>query len=689
MPAYSTAEIRNIAITGHTASGKTTLVEAILHRAGKIGRMGSVEEKNTVCDFEPEEKDHQHSLNAAFVNIDHEGKNFDLVDTPGMPDFIGQAIGVMPAVETVAVVIGADKGIQTVTRRIMKIAGERKLPRMIIVNKIDDHVNELEGLLYHIQEAFGTECLPINLPTPDGTDVVDVWERSDGETAFSSADKAHTAILDQVVELDEELMAVYLEQGNALEKQQLHDAFEQCLREAHIIPVLFVSAKTGAGLDDLLHLMAELCPSPLEGNPRPFTIYENEGDEPHEWHASEDASADVFGHVFKITTDPFVGKLAMVRIHQGTLKPGDSLYIGEGKKPARVAHIHKLQGKEHYEVDSAIPGDIIALAKIDDLKANDVLHSSHDLDHVAFTPLPLPRPMFGLAVTAKSRNDETKMGESLRKLQEEDPTFIVERIAATKQTVARGLGELHLRVLFERLKSHFKVELETAPPKVAYKETIRGNAEGHHRHKKQTGGAGQFGEVFLKVEPMINDDGTPAEGYEFVDETVGGSIPKGFMPAIDKGIRQAMGEGALAGYPVTGVRVRVYDGKHHAVDSKEIAFVTAGKRAFKDAMLKAKPALLEPIADIEVTAPNSAMGDITADLSGKRGQVGQTDMLPGDMCLIHAKVPLAEMNAYSAQLKSITAGQGSFVMDYSHDEPCPPNVQEQVVKEAELEEVEA
>jgi len=387
----------------------------------------------------------------------------------------------------------------------------------------------------------------------------------------------------------------------------------------------------------------------------------------------------MFGEGCKVVTDQLVGRLARWRIHKGTLKPGDSVYIGATKKPVRIAHLLKLQGKEHYEVESAIPGDIIALGKIEDLHFNDVIHASHDLDHAALKPLPLPRPMFGVAVEAKSRNDEAKMGSALAKVMEEDPTFIVERIAATRETVARGMGELHIRVILGRLKSRFKVELNTHPPKVAYLETIIGKAEAQHRHKKQTGGAGQFGEVHLRVEPWLDANGQPEHGLEFVDETVGGSIPRQFMPAIEKGIRQAMEEGVVAGYPVTGVRVCVFDGKHHPVDSKEIAFVSAGRHAFKDAFAKAKPTLLEPICDVEVTAPASSMGDITAGLSGKRGQVDASDVLPGEMCLIHAKVPLSEMGTYTAELKSMTSGQGSFVMDFSHSQPCPPNVQEQVI----------
>jgi len=679
MPTTDPHAIRNIAITGHAASGKTTLIEALLHHAGAIGRAGKVEDGTTVCDFEPEEKHHKHSLNTAAVNFESEGCQINLLDTPGYPDFIGQAISAFPAVETVAVVIGADRGIQTMSRRLLKLAEERKLPRIVIVNKIDDHVAECEAILETLRENFGHEYLPVNLPSKGGTDVVDLWEHTDGEVDFSTVEDGHRAIIEQVVEVDDALMSTYLEQGETLEEHQLHDAFEKCLREGHLVPVVFCSARTGAGIADLVHIMARLCPNPYEGNPRPFLLRKSADGPEEEWHAEPDPAKEVVAHVFKVTTDQFVGKLAYVRVHQGTVKPGTSLFLNDSKKPVRIAHVYKVFGKDTREVPEAVPGDIIALAKIDELHTNGVLHGSHDLDSLRFKPLPLPKPMYGVAVEAKSRNDEGKIGTALTKLMDEDPTFVVERVLATHQTVARAVGELHMRVLLEKLKNRFHVEVETAPPKIAYKETITGKAEGHHRHKKQTGGAGQFGEVFLRVEPMNGALSESGESFEFVDDTVGGSIPRQFMPAIEKGVRRVLDEGAVAGYPLTGVRVRVYDGKHHPVDSKEVAFVTAGRRAFIDAITKAKPALLEPFVDVEITAPSNKMGDITADLSGKRGQVQNTDYLPGDLCVIHAKVPLSEMMTYSSQLKSMTGGQGSFTMDYSHDERTPPNVQAEIV----------
>lgn len=680
MPTYTTADLRNVALTGHAGAGKTTLIEALLHAAGAINKPGTVEAGDTVCDFEPEEKAHGHSLNSAFVNFDHEGRHFNLIDTPGYPDFIGQALAALPAVETVAVVIDAEKGIQATTRRVMKTAANRRFPRMIIINRIDAATDRLEELVENIRETFGKECLPLNLPTPDASDVVDLWEKSEGAALFSSCNDAHQAIVEQCVEIDEDLMAQYLEQGGVT-KEQLHGAFEKALREAHLIPIVFTSAKTGAGIDDLLHLMANLCPSPLEGNPRPFLLTENEGEE-FEWHADPAKTDATFvGHTFKVTADQFVGKVSMVRVHQGSLKAGDSVRIGHDKKATRIAHFSKVMGKSMTEVDTAIAGDIIAIAKVDDLHHDTVVHNSknEELTNLRFKTMPTPKPMYGIAIEAKNRGDEVKIGAALAKLQEEDPTFAVERIAATHQTVARGLGDLHMRVLLEKLHNRFKLDLNTAPPKVAYKETIAGNAKAQHRHKKQTGGAGQFGEVHLTVEPAHpSDDGTIPD-FEFVDATFGGSVPKQFMPAIEKGVRRAMQEGAVAGYPMTGIRVSVTDGKYHPVDSKEIAFMSAGRRAFIDAVREAKPVLLEPFVDLEVTAPVSAVGDITADLSAKRAHIGETDYIAGDMVMVHAKVPLSEMNLYSSQLKSMTAGQGTYVMDYSHDERTPPNVQQEII----------
>ncbi len=679
MALRSPADIRNIALVGQSGSGKTLLAERLLFSTGTIDRMGTIEDGTTFSDWSDEEKHHKHSLRTSMLHFDHEGHMVNMIDTPGLADFSGMAISVFPAVETVCVIINAHDGIAPMTRRMMNIAKQRNLPRMIIINKIDDESADLEALTEQIREEFGSECLPINLPTPDRGACISVFDdEGEGDTLFSSEADAHQAIIEQIVEVQDDLMDKYLEDGDEqnITPQQLHDVFEQALREAHLVPIAYCSAKSGAGIPQLLHVIASLLPNPLEGNPRPFLKRDEEGADEHEFHADPDPSKPVLAHVFKCTTDPFVGKLGVFRVHQGTLKAKSELIIGDAKKPIRIGHLLKRQGKESHEVDELGPGDIGAVGKIDDVHFDAVLHEGHDLDSVHLKPLPLPKPMYGLAIELKNHADETKFSGALHKLLAEDPSLVIERIAATKQTVMRGLGEMHLRVVLEKFKDQMGIELNTQPPKVAYKETITAKAEGHHRHKKQTGGAGQFGEVYLRVEPLPADHET---GFEFVNGTVGGSIPRGFMPAIEKGVRQALEHGAVAGYPMHGIRVEVYDGKYHDVDSKEIAFITAGKKAFIDAVNKARPVLLEPFVHLEVTVPSDKMGDIAGDLSTKRGRVQDTQMLPGDMCTVVAQAPVSELQTFSTELKSITGGAGSYTMEYSHDENTPPHIQQEVI----------
>ncbi len=677
MPTYTTADIRNIALVGHANAGKTSLVEAMLFKAGAIHHVGEVDKGTTVSDYTDEEKHHRHSLQLSVMHADHQGRRINIVDTPGYPDFVGHAIAALPAVETVVVVLNAAAGIESNARRMMEFAKQRKLCRMIVINRIDAENADLERLVEQIQEIWGKECLPINLPANNGTAVVDVFRKAEGKADFGDVEAAHTAIVDQVVEVDEQLMAIYLEQGEVA-PEQLHDPFVKALREGHLVPICFTRARksdnpeASVGVDALLDIIATLAPSPLEGNPRPF-IMGDAANNGHEIHAEPDPNKSVLAHVFSVNIDPFVGKLGIFRIHQGTITRDSQLFVGEGRKPFRISHLLSLQGKEHKEIDAGIPGDICAVAKIDAIHFDSVLHSSHDLDHVRLKPLAFPQPMYGLAITAKSRGDEQKIADALAKLDEEDPTFRITRDAVTHETVIHGLGELHLRIILEKLRNRYKVDVETRPPKIAYRETITAPAEGHHRHKKQTGGAGQFGEVFLRVEPLERD-----AGFEFVNDVFGGAIPSQFIPAVEKGVRQVLATGAIAGYPLQDVRVSVYDGKHHPVDSKEVAFITAGKRAFLDAISKAKPVILEPIVNMEITIPAANMGDITGDISGKRGRIVGTEMLPGDMAVVKAQVPLAEVMNYQNQLKSVTGGQGSYTMELSHYEPVPAHIQQQI-----------
>lgn len=682
MPTYSTADIRNIALVGHGGAGKTTLAEALLKAAGAIGKAGSVEAGDTVSDFTDEEKHHGHSLFNAVMHCDYQGKHINLIDTPGYPEFAGQAYGALPAVETVAVVINAAVGIEPNARRMMQVARERNLCRMIIINRIDHENIDLMDLLEQIREAFGPECLPLNLPADGATRVVDCFAANTGDSDLGTVAEYHTNIIDQVVEVDEDLMALYLEQGEDLKPEQLHAPFEKALREGHLVPVCFTAARTNAdsnasiGVHELLDVLMLLAPNPMEGNPRPFIKGE---DVEHELHATPDAKMHVLAHVFQVSIDPFMGKLSIFRVHQGTLTTQSQLFVGhpkvgESKKPFKIGHLFKLHGKERVEIDGAIPGDIAAVAKIDEIHRDSVLHDSHDEDLIHLRPLPIPQPMYGLAIETKSRSDETKVGDVLHKIAEEDPTFVVTRDSTTHETVIHGMGELHLRVILEKIRSRYHMELATHPPKISYRETIQKPAKGHHRHKKQTGGAGQFGEVHLRIEPL--DRGA---GVEFASEVVGGAIPGQYIPAIEKGVRSVIDAGCVAGYPMQDVRVVVTDGKHHPVDSKEIAFVTAGKRAFMDAVSSASPTLLEPMVRLDVTVPNQFMGDVTGDLSSKRGRILGTDMLGGDQAVVSAVAPLGEVMSYQNQLKSVTGGQGSYAMELSGYEPLPSHLQEQII----------
>jgi elongation factor G len=678
MPNYTTADIRNILIAGHGGSGKTTLVDALLLASGTVNRKGSVADGSSFSDFEKEEKEHKHSIYPAILHADHAGKRINLIDAPGSPDLIGQALACMPAVETVAVVINAQSGVEVVTRRMMDAAKERNLPRAIIVNKIDMPDVDVEALVEQLRETFGPECLPINLPSNGGKAVVDCLLGTEGESDFDTVRRCHAAILDQIVEMDENLMEKYLG-GEEPDYDALHEPFEKAMDEAHVVPILFTDAKNGVGIAELLDAMARHFPSPLEGNPRSFVSGEGESERPFQY--ANNPSGLLLAHVFKVTTDPFVGKLAIFRVHQGRAAGNTQVFIGHSKKSIKLGHVFHLQGKEHREADAIIAGDIGAVAKIDEIHAGDVLHDDHALDSVHLKPLAFPTPMYGLAVTPKARGDEQKLSGALAKLMEEDPTFKWHTDRQTHEVVINGLGELHLRLVLEKLANR-GLHVDTKPPKIAYHETIAAVAEGHHRHKKQTGGAGQFGEVFLRVEPL--EESSPSRkavggvGYEIINEVFGGTIPGQFIPAVEKGIHDLMDQGVIAGYPMQDIRVAITDGKHHPVDSKEVAFRAAGKFAFKDAVLKARPVLLEPIVNMEVTVPEGNVGSITGDLSGKRGRIQGTDMLPGGMAQVRAQAPLSEVMQYQSQLKSVTGGQGSFVMELSHYEAVPANVQQHI-----------
>ena len=676
MSGYSTEQIRNIVLVGHTGAGKTSLFEALLYAGGTIASAGSLERGTTVSDHDPAERERQHSLNSAIASIEHADTHINLIDTPGYPDFRGPALSAFDAVETCAVVVNAALGIEHSTRRLMDYAKARGKSRILVVNRIDAEGVNLAAVLASLREAFGNECLPINLPASDNAGasrVVDCFFHPDGESDLGPVSVWHQQLIDQVVEVNETVMDHYLDLGeDGLTPQELHDAFEQCLREGHLVPICFTSSRTGTGVKELLDIAAKLLPHPGEANPPPFV--KGTGNDAQPITAEPDPKKHVIADVFKIVNDPFVGKLSVFRVYQGTIRRDSQIFIDDGRKPFKVGHLFKLRGKDHLEIDHAIPGDIAAIAKIEEIHFDAVLHDSHDEDQIHLKPFTYPAPMFGLAIEAATRGQEQKLATALHRLAEEDPCFHVEHNIEMNETVIRGLGELHLRTMVERMKSRYGVEVKSHPPRIPYRETIAARSEGHYRHKKQTGGAGQFGEVFLRIEPLPRGG-----GFEFHDAVKGGTIPGQFIPAVEKGVRQVLEGGAIAGYPLQDIRVTVYDGKYHTVDSKEVAFVAAGKKAFLDAIGKAQPQILEPIVNIEVAVPERHMGDITGALAGKRARISGTDAGQGNEILIKAQAPLSELTDYAAELKGITAGRGRYSLDFSHYEPVPGNVQRQLV----------
>ena len=674
---YSTAEIRNICLVGPSHAGKTLLTEALLFAGGKIAEKGSIEKGTTVSDYTPREKEIGHSQFNSVCHLDHEGIHVNLIDTPGYRDFYGRAKSVMPAADTAAIVINAQAGVEAPARRMMNAAHEQRMCRMIIVNQIDAEDVDLEKVFHDIQEAFGAECLPMNLPSADGKSVVDCFFQPEGEeTAFSSVKEAHTQIVDQVVEVDEELMELYLEQGEELQPEQLHDPFEIALREEHLVPVCFVSAETGVGIRQLLQIFERLMPNPTEANPPIFL--KGEGADAEEVEVLPDPSKHAIAHVFMVNIDTFKGRLGVFRIHQGTINAGNQLFVGDARKPFKATQLLKVNGETHSKVETAVPGDICAVPRVDEAHYDAVLHDSHDEDHFHLKPIQLPRPMFGLAIRPQNDADAQKTSDALHVAEAEDPSVQIEHNASLNEVVLLGLGELHLATLLQQIEDRYSLDLVTSLPSIAYRETITAKAEGHHRHKKQTGGAGQFGEVYLRIEPLPQ-----GSGFEFGSAVVGGSIPSQFIPAVENGVRQAMKEGAINGYPMQDIKVVVYDGKHHNVDSKEIAFVQAGKKAFLDAVAKARPIVMEPIVNAEFSVPTDCVGGVTGDLSGMRGMITGTDALPDNRALVSGQVPLQELQGYHSRLKSLTGGDGSFTMDFSHYAEIPANELKQIQAEAE------
>jgi elongation factor G len=708
--AHHVEDVRTIALVGHEAAGKTSLADALLFKAKANDRRGSPDDGSSVSDFDEEEKKHKYSIDSSVLHLDHQGKRVYLIDTPGKPDFIGQALGGLNPVDTAVIVISATAGIQVNTRRLFNEAGKRGLARMIVINKLDSENIHFDQLLSNIRQTFGKACVLFNAPInvgPGFSGVVSVLSPPASPPAGCAVDlaKERSMLLDCIVEADEALMEKYLGEGD-LSTDELTAALPKALAAGTAIPILCTAAKKDKDIG-----VAELLDAIVKDAPSPKTAVKRKGTKAGAEVVIEPSETGEFvGQVFKTISDKFVGTLSYFRVLSGKLTPEQPLLSLRTGRGGRSSGLLLPQGKTSKAVPEAVPGDIIAVAKVEDLHIGDTVALNTNAPKLP--PPQYPTPMFGLAVEPKARGDEQKISTSLHKIADEDPTFKMTRDSQTKELVINGVSQIHLDIVQKRLKARYDLEIVTKEPKIPYRETLTAMADAEYQHKKQSGGRGQYGKVHCRVYPLKDLDikseeellekfankskfekmrsahYDPAYNFAFIDHIVGGSVPNQFIPAVEKGCKEVLDQGALAGYRMQDVAVELYFGKYHDVDSSEAAFKTAARMCFKKAFREARPVLLEPIVHVEVTLPSKYTGDILKDLNGKRARVEDQDSLPGDLAVIKAIAPLAEMTRYAAQLGSITQGQGSYTMEFSHYDIVPGNVQQQIVSKAKLAEEE-
>ncbi len=682
--------IRNVVLCGHGGVGKTTIADHFLMLTHAVSGNHSVDDGTSVCDFDPEEKKHKYSIEAALTHFTHDGIQFNVIDTPGYPDFVGQVIGAMRAVETAVIVINAHAGIQVNTRRVFNEAGKAGLGRILVVNKLDDENIDFPALIETIRETFGTQCVLFNVPLGSGHQLRGVASTlnvpADAAGALIDPNEIHDPLLESIVEADDAAMERYFE-GQLPSPEELSKLIVRAVAAGTLVPILCCSAKMNIGLTELLSGLKQCALSPAE-LPRLGT--KNGA----EVAIAPDAAGPVAAQVFRTRIDPFVQKLSFIRVFSGKLKRDDQITVSTSRKPLKLGALLRVQGEQTQPCDVAEAGDIVAVAKMEDL------HTGTVVGEIGLPKITFPTPMVSLAVTPKSRNDETKLSGALHKIVEEDSTFHLDRDPQTKELVMTGMSELHLTIIRERLARRDKLEVETKEPRIAFRETIQANAEGSYRHKKQTGGRGQFGEVHIRMFPLprgtnIEEYATkdrfhsikehhydPKSNFLWIDSVVGGVIPGNFMPAIAKGFAEKIESGVIAGYPVQDVCVEVHFGKYHDVDSSEAAFKTAARQAFRQVFEKARPSLLEPIVKMDITVPESNVGDVYSDMSSRGGRISGSESAGGAFTTVHAVVPLREVTTYARALSSMTGGMGSYSMEFSHYDFMPPNVQQDVISKA-------
>jgi elongation factor G len=681
MKVYDAASIRNVTIAGHSGAGKTQLAAAILFDAGMVNRFGKVDDGTTVTDFDEEEVARKHTLAASLAYAEWNKHKVNLIDTPGFGNFLSDTLSAMRVCDAAAVVVDAVSGVEVQTEKVWDAAEMYELPRLVVVNRIDRERASLSRTLDSLNTAFGRTVIPVQLPIGEEKSfkgVVDlvgmkayVYE-TDGSGKFKeegvpagmadAVKAARDSLIEMVAEADDKLMEKFFEEGT-LTQDELVSGLRTAVLGRKVFPLFCTSSILNVGVQPLIDAFINYVPAPSD---RPFKG--TKGGQEVEVTAAEGGAYAAF--VWKTVADPFAGRISMFRVMSGSLKADTTVYNLTKEAPERLGHLALMQGKTQTDVPEIKAGDMGAVAKLKETVTNDTLT---DKGGVAFNPMKFPEPVLSYAIEPKSRGDEDKISSSLQRLQEEDPTIRSSRDPQTKELLLSGQGQLHIEVTVAKLKRRFGVEVNLKPPKIPYRETITAATDAHGRHKKQTGGHGQFGDCSIRMEPLPR-----GSDFEFVDKIFGGAIPLTFRPAVEKGIQDTRLRGYLAGYPVVDFRVTLTDGKYHDVDSNELSFKMAGRLAFKDAMTRCKPTILEPIMNVEVYAPSDFAGDLMGDLNGRRGRIAGMDT-KGGMTVIKAQVPMSEMLTYEQQLTSATGGRGSYHMEYSHYEEVPSHIQSKIV----------
>lgn len=675
MASFEAKDIRNILLLGHSGCGKTSLVEAILYSAGAVPNVGTVDDGTTVSDYNDDEKEKKHSSSTSLMSFTYNSKKINILDTPGYTDFVGEIIGGLRAADACIVVVNATGGIEIGTERAYRMSKEKGIPCIFFINMLDRERADYDKCFDDIQKKFRKHCVAVDAPIGRESalkDVVNIVARK-GIDNLPEEDKAHVkALSDQlaetVAETDDALLEKYLEKGS-LTPEELSGAFKKALNGGDVTPILCGSATKNIGIKDLLDMIINYLPSPIDRPKVEATKLDTE-----KIAIDMNPNGPFSALVFKTLSDPFIGQISIFKVFSGKLQSNAGFYnVTKGTKE-KIGQVFSLLGKAQTPLESVHAGDIACVSKLKDTQTGDSL--SDEKNQIKFEDIQFPEPAISFSLKPKTRSDEDKISNALHKLTAEDPTFEVTRDEQTKEMIASGMGDMHINMMINRMQARYGVQVDIGTPKVAYKETVTSKGDAQYRHKKQTGGAGQFAEVWMRIEPLPR--GT---GFEFVDEVVGGAIPRPFIVSCEKGIKTALQSGVLAGFPVVDVKAIVYDGKTHPVDSKDIAFQTAARQAFKESMRKAKPVILEPIMDVEIVVPDEFMGDITGSLNSRRGRV--MGMEPGDgMQTIKAKVPLEEMYKYVNELKSITGGRGTYTMSFSHYEVVPSNLAQVITDKA-------